>query len=125
MEKLSKKQLKNYAESKEAYYFTGNVYSYENIIFYLNQLAWRTKKGEKTKNKKRIAEIKKELLKNINNKYFTTLQDLVKNIKTIKHDSYKIEQEFYSAGIYGNSGQLHTLTLYNNNNIVAMYYIYY
>ena len=125
MEKLSKKQLKNYAESKKAYYFTGNVYSYENIIFYLNQLAWRTKKGEKTKNIKYIKDIKRKLLKNINKKYLASLQDLVKNIETIKHNSYKTEQEFYSAGVYGNNGQLHTLTLYNNNNFVDIYYLYY
>ena len=71
MIKLSKKELKKEAERIEAYYFTGNVYSYENVVYYLQRLAWKTEKGTKTKNKKDIQNIKKELLKNINSNYFT------------------------------------------------------
>lgn len=123
--KLSKKELKNYAELEEGYYFTGNVYSYENIINCLGQLAWRTEAGTKTKNKKRITEIKKELLKNINSNYFNSLKDIVKNIDSIKHDSYSINQLYYSAGIYGNNGQLHQLKLYKNDAVVASYVLYY
>lgn len=125
MIKLSKKELKREAEREEAYYFTSNVYSYENVIYYLERLAWKTEAGTKTKNKKDIENIKKELLKNINSKYFTSLQDIVRNIQTIKHDSYKIEQIAYSAGLYGNSGQLHSIKLYNKNEITALYYCYY
>ena len=81
---LPKKELKKEAESIEAYYFTGNVYNYENVVYYLQRLAWKTEKGTKTKNKKDIQNIKKELLKNINSNYFTSLQDIVKNIETIQ-----------------------------------------
>ena len=125
MIKLSKKELRKEAERIEAYYFTGNVYSYENVVYYLQRLAWKTEKGTKTKNKKDIQNIKKELLKNINSNYFTSLQDIVKNIETIKHDNYSINQLYYSAGLYGNSGQLHEIKLYNKENIVAIYHVYY
>lgn len=125
MIKLSKKELKKEAERIEAYYFTGNVYNYENVVYYLQRLAWKTEKGTKTKNKKDIQNIKKELLKNINSNYFTSLQDIVKNIETIKHDNYSINQLYYSAGLYGNSGQLHEIKLYNKGNINAIYYVYY
>ena len=57
MIKLSKKQLRAEAEYQEGYYFTGNVYSYENVIFYIGQLAWKTETGKKTENKKRIARL--------------------------------------------------------------------
>lgn len=125
MIKLSKKELRKEAERIEAYYFTGNVYSYENVVYYLQRLAWKTEKGTKTKNKKDIQNIKKELLKNINSNYFTSLQDIVKNIETIKHDNYSINQLYYSAGLYGNSGQLHEIKLYNKENITAIYHVYY
>lgn len=123
--KLSKKELKRRAELEEGYYFTGNVYSYENVINYLGQLAWRTERGRKTENRKRIAEIKKELLKNINNNYFNSLKDIINNIETIKHDNYSINQLYYSAGLYGNSGQLHQLKLYKNHAVIASYVLYY
>lgn len=123
--RITKKQLIKEAEKEEAFYFTGNVYSYENIIFYLEQLAWRTKRGIKTANKERIKEIEKKLYENINKNYITSLQEIIKNIKTTKHDSYKIEQIYYSAGVYGNSGQLHAIKLYNKENITALYYCYY
>lgn len=125
MIKLSKKELRKEAERIEAYYFTGNVYSYENVVYYLQRLAWKTEKGTKTKNKKDIQNIKKELLKNINSNYFTSLQDIVKNIETIKHDNYSINQLYYSAGLYENSGQLHEIKLYNKGNITAIYHVYY
>lgn len=123
--KISKKELRRLGEYHEGYYFTGNVYSYENIVNYLTQLSWRTENGSKTKNKSRIKEIKKELLKNVNSKYFNSLKDIVEKIENIKHDSYSMNQLYYSAGLYGNSGQLHTLKLFNKENIVAMFYLYY
>lgn len=123
--KISKKELKRRAELEEGYYFTGNVYSYENVINYLSQLSWRTEAGTKTKNRKRIAEIKKELLENINSNYFNSLKDVVNKIETINHDNYSMNQLYYSAGIYGNNGQLHQLKLYKNNAVVASYVLYY
>lgn len=123
--RISKKELKRRAEIEEGYFFTGNVYSYENIVNYLGQLSWRTERGHKTENKKRIQEIKKELLKNINSIYFTSLQEIVKNIESINHDNYSINQLYYSAGLYGNSGQLHQLKLYKNHVVIASYILYY
>lgn len=123
--KLSKKELKRRAELEEGYYFTGNVYSYENIVNYLNQLAYRTESGHKTENKERIKEIKNELIKNVNSNYFNSLKDIVKNIESIKHDNYNMTQLYYSAGLYGNSGQLHQLNLYKKHAIIASYILYY
>lgn len=124
MIKLSKKELKREAEYQEAYYFTGNVYSYENVIYYLNSLCYETetdKKGYKKEIEKTIERSKE----NTGANYINSLLDIIENIQKIKHDSYKIDKIAYSAGIYGNSGQLHTITLYNKNNIVGMYYTYY
>lgn len=123
--KISKKELRRRAEQEEAYYFTGNVYSYENIVHYLEALSWRTEKGLKTERRKERQEIKKELIKNTRKEYFNSLKDIIEKIETIKHDSYSIKQVYYSAGLYGNSGQLHALKLYNKGNIVASYYLYY
>ena len=123
--RISKKELRRRAEQEEAYYFTGNVYSYESVVHCLEALSWRTEKGLKTKNRSRRKEIKKELLKNVNSKYFNSLYDIVEKIETIKHDSYSIKQVYYSAGLYGNTGQLHTLKLYDKGNIVASYCFYY
>lgn len=123
--KITRKELLRRGELEEGYYFTGNVYSYENVVNYIGQLAWRTERGHKTENRQRIKEIKKELLKNINSKYFTSLQDLVKNIECINHDNYSINQLYYSAGLYGNSGQFHVLKLYKNHVVVASYVLYY
>lgn len=123
--KLTKKELKKRAEYEEGYYFTGNVYSYENIINYLSQLAWRTERGRKTENKKRIKEIKTELLKNVNKNYINSLQDIVNNIESSSHDNYSMNQIYYSAGLYGNSGQLHLLKLYKKHQVIAQYVLYY
>lgn len=125
MIKLSKKKLKKEAERIEAYYFTGNVYSYENVVYYLQRLIWKTEKGTKTKNKKRRSEIKKELEKNINSKYENNLIKLIDKIENTSHDNYSVNQLYYSAGLYGNSGQLHEIKLYNKGNINAIYHVYY
>ena len=116
---LTKKQLKEIAEREEAYYFTGNVYSYENIIYYLNIILF------KNRDKKDIHDYILELFKNVNHDYINSMNDLLANIQTIKYDSYEINQLYYSAGVYGNSGQLHRMRLYKDNSIVAEYYMYY
>ena len=118
MIKLSKKQLKKQAEDLEAYYFTGNVYSYENCIEYLKQLAYY-------KNRKDTGEIEQDFLKNVNKNYLLSAQDIIESIKRIDSDTYTCNQLAYSAGVYGNSGQLHEIKLYKNNDLVARYYFYY
>ena len=118
MIKLSKKQLKKQAEDLEAYYFTGNVYNYENCIEYLKNLAY-------FKNIKDTDEIEQDFLKNVNKNYLLSAQDIIESIKRIDSDTYTCNQLAYSAGVYGNSGQLHEIKLYKNNNLVARYYFYY
>jgi hypothetical protein len=124
MIKLSKKQLKQEAEYNEAYYFTGNLYSYENIVACINSLCYFKNRAEKY-NEERLEDLETSIYKNCNKNYLLSAEDLVNNIKNIDYEDYKMEKIAYSAGVYGNSGQLHTLKLYKNNDIVAMYYMYY
>lgn len=125
MIKLSKKELVKEAQHQEAYYFTGNVYSYENVIHYLSNLCYETQTDKKKEKKEDIKNTINRLRENTNSNYTNSLKDIIKNISSIKHDAYNVEQVAYSAGLYGNSGQMHTIKLYNKNNIVALYYCYY
>ena len=121
MIKLSKKELKEFAEYNNGLYFTGNVYSYENIIYYLDVLL----------NKKRNNDIEnidyyiEQLEKNINVDFKENLKKLIKKVIDKDFNDYRITQDFYSCGYYGNSGQLHKLVLYKNDSIVDLIYLYY
>lgn len=124
--KTSKKQLKKEAEWMEAYYFTGNVYSYENIVEYIDLIARSTAESQPmTHIKENLESYIKEAFKNCKEDYYNSLSDLIENIKSVKHDSSMTRQLYYSAGLYGNSGQLHVIKLFYNESIVAEYYMYY
>lgn len=124
--KTSKKQLKKEAEWMEAYYFTGNVYSYENIVEYINLIARSTAEDQPMNYiKENLESYIHEAFKNCKKEYYNSLKDLIENIKTIKHDNIITRQLYYSAGLYGNSGQLHKIKLYYHEMIVAEYYMYY
>ena len=125
MIKLSKKELVKEAQHQEAYYFTGNVYSYENVIWYLNSLCYETQTNNKKEAKEEIKKTINRLKENTRSASYEELKELIKNIKNTTHDSYNVIQKAYSAGVYGNSGQLHEITLFNKNKLVAMYYCYY
>lgn len=103
--KLTKKKLRETGENFNAYYLGGNVYDYENIIYYLEQ-----KQIENIDNNNSI-ELKNYIL--INYK----LEDI--NISS--------KQLFYSCGVYGNNGQLHKISIYNKDwsKLIDTLFVYY
>ena len=111
---LTKKRLKELSISLNAYYMGGNVYDYENIVYYLDY------------------KIDIQSLKKYNKPYLLQLlQDINKqyNLDNFINGIYKISatQVAYSHGIYGNNGQLHQLKIYNTktNEHIFSYYVYY
>lgn len=86
-------------------YFTGNIYEYENCIEMLQMLR---------KSEEQTCTV---LL------YNEKLEQLKKDYPTIKYISAK--QIGYSCGIYGCTGQLHMLDLFDkDNNLLAVLYAY-
>lgn len=111
---LTKKQLKELSISLNAYYMGGNVYDYENIVYYLD---WKMDiQSLKNYTKNGLSQ----LLQDIDKQY---------NLDNFLNGIYKISatQIAYSHGIYGNNGQLHQLKIYNTktNEHIYSYYIYY
>lgn len=106
MEKLSHKALLSEGRRLNGLYFSGNTYEYENCIDMIQHLRKDEKQTCTSKN------------------YNDTLERLKKDYPTLK--SIRAVQIAYSAGIYGNTGQLHKLVLYDNNdnllNILCAYY---
>lgn len=100
--KTTKKQLKELATDLNAYYLGGNVYNYENCIYYINHKNMLDNLKESTKN----------------NEIITTLSN-------IDFDNALDKQLAYSAGVYGNTGQLHEIKLYKGDNVVDTIYTYY
>lgn len=111
---LTKKQLKELSISLNAYYMGGNVYDYENIVYYLD---WKMDiQSLKKYNKPDL----QKLLQDLDTQY---------NLDNFINGIYKISatQVAYSHGVYGNNGQLHQLKIYNTetNEHIYTYYIYY
>lgn len=106
--KLSKKELEETGIAQDAFYLGGNVYSYENAIFYLGI--------------RDLENLEKSVKGN----------DIGLLINYLKH--YEIDkihimttQLFYSAGTYGNNGQLHKVDILDRNTskILDTIYVYY
>lgn len=59
------------------------------------------------------------------NKIVKTLK--LKNVRKDKYGNYEIDyqQIRYCGGLYGNSGQMHLLTWFDNNDNINSCYIYY
>lgn len=113
--KLSKKDLGNIGIAQDGYYLGGNVYNYENAIFYLEKLD--------------IEGIKKSI-----HATGTDIEYLIKRLE--KYDLSQVAiltmQVFYSAGEYGNNGQMHKINIYDKNvekygkyNMLDTIYVYY
>ncbi len=98
--KLTKTQLKEMAKNLKGVYCGGNVYQYENGIFYLN-----TNHAEET---------------NTNIKEY--LANLEINLKRVDFLAYQVA---YSCGTYGNSGQLHKVEIWQNNKVIHEFFTYY
>ena len=112
MEKLTKKQLKEISESMGAFYCGGNVYNHENITYYLEH--------------KQMDELKKYIndYNNVND-----LVDFLDNLLIGGVELYNIwsNQVAYSAGVYGNNGQLRQYKVINKetDEIIREFYTYY
>lgn len=108
--KISKKELKREGEEKKAIYCGGNVYTHENIIYYI------THKDIKAL-EKMVADYK-GIAKNI--------EKIIDIVYTL--EDYIIYDEIvcYSVGIYGNSGQLVRYTARDEKNgIIKEFYTFY
>lgn len=111
--KVTKKLLKEMGEDFGGYLYGGNVYDYENAIHYIQNYNYTS---EDIKNKF------------VDNKYYnrSALRELVCKYKDL---GYKMscEQMYYSAGMYGNNGQLHKVRVYDKdyNEHLETFYIYY
>ena len=106
MEKLSHKALLSDGRRLNGLYFSGNVYEYENCIDMIQNLREDKKQTRTSKN------------------YNDTLEQLKKDYPTLK--SISAFQIAYSAGIYGNTGQLHKLKLFDDNyELLDILYSYY
>ena len=112
MEKLTRKQLKAISESMGAFYCGGNVYNHENITYYLEH--------------KNFIELHKYF--GVNN----SVRELVKLLSELlvgDLEQYNIwsDQIAYSAGVYGNTGQLRQYKIINKatNETIREFYTYY
>lgn len=118
---MTKKQLKELATSLDAYDLGGNVYDYENIIYYLDYRLDLKRLHEY--NKKGLQELLKDLHKKYNINKFLMVEDDYKNDKQYK---LSCKQLAYSHGTYGNNGQLHEIRVINDSDeVIYKYYIYY
>ena len=95
MEKLSRKALLSEGRRLNGLYFSGNVYEYENCIDMIQSLREDKKQTRTSKT------------------YNDILERLKKDYPTLK--SINAFEIAYSAGVCGNTGQLHKLELFDNN----------
>ena len=108
MTKLSRKALQEEANRLGAYKLTSNVYKYENAISHLYRL-------------EEVNEHDTCFDADLFNKF-------VRMVKAENDDAYwaDVVQMYYSAGTYGNNGQLHEVRITDiNNKLVNVYFVYY
>lgn len=107
--KLSKKDLKETGIAHEAFYLGGNVYAYENAIFYLGI--------------RDIEKLQKSSFKG------NDIENLIEYLKKYNMEEIHImtRQLFYSAGEYGNNGQLHKVDILDRKTSEKLdtIYVYY
>lgn len=110
---ITKKLLKEIGENFGGYQYGGNVYDYENALYYIQNYNYGS-------------DFIKE--KFVDNKYWNR-KDLRELVCKYKDLGYKMsaDQLYYSAGIYGNNGQLHKIKVYDKDykDILDVFYIYY
>ena len=106
--KLSKKELGNTGIAHDGYYLGGNVYTYENAIFYLEI--------------RDLENLEKSVKGN-------DIEKLIDYLKQYDMDNVHImtTQLFYSAGTYGNNGQLHKVDILDRSTSKKLdtIYVYY
>lgn len=112
MERITKTKLKELAKNIDAYYYGGNVYNYENAISCIESC---------------YTSIDRILEEFKTSKYYNRdqLRELIVKYKNL---GYKMSCKYlyYSCGINGNSGQLHKVYVYDNEDQhIDTFYIYY
>lgn len=108
MEKLTRKTLQKEANRLGAYKLSNNVYKYENAISELYRL--------------------EEVDEHDTCFDADTFNKFVRMVKAENPGAYRAEVEkvYYSAGEYGNSGQLHDVRITDiDNKLVNVYFVYY
>lgn len=108
MTKLTRKALQKEANRLGAYKLTGEAYKYENAIIKLYRL--------------------EEVDDNDTCFDADAYNQFVRMIKAENAVAYRadVAQMYYSAGIYGNNGQLHEVRITDiNNKLVNVYFVYY
>lgn len=116
MVKMTKKDLKDLSISLGAYYCGGNVYTHENIAYYIS-----TREFSKIVQYGNIKNDIARLLNNLDNLY---------NINELENgNKYSIvkNQIAYSCGYYGNTGQLvkYSVIARDTNDVIYNFYTYY
>lgn len=106
--RLSKKALQEQANLLGAYKLSGNVYKYENAISKLYSL-------------KEVDKYDTCYDAEVFNKFVRMIKD-----ESVGAYSAEVTQMYYSAGVYGNSGQLHEVRVEDiNNKLLNVYFVYY
>lgn len=108
MTKLTRKTLQKEAKRLGAYKLSSNVYKYENAISKLYRL--------------------EEVDEHDTCYDAETFNQFVRMVKAESAGAYSADatQMYYSAGAYGNSGQLHEVRITDiNNKLVNVYFVYY
>ena len=115
--KQTKKDLKELAKALGAYYCGGNVYNHENIQHYLERGNFEEVKKYISSNNDILEMINSlDRVYNLNN--FNTSNNR-KNLYMISASLLS-----YSAGIYGNNGQIFKYKVYNNETQEHIYTFY-
>ena len=108
MEKLTRKTLQKEANRLGAYKLGRDVYSYENAIGKLYRL-------------EEVDEHDTCFDSDLYNQF-------IRMVKAESAGAYRadVKQMYYSAGAYGNNGQLHEVRITDiNNKLVNVYFVYY
>lgn len=110
--RLTRKDLRKEAERLDATYFTGNVFTYENILEAM-QAYFNSNKDT----------YQMEIVPHSGYEYIKQLE------KTYSPVRIEVKQLAYCVGIYGNSGQLHQIDIYKSyykkEVLTATVYTYY
>ena len=108
MAKLTRKALQKEANRLGAYKLGSDVYKYENAIGKLSRL-------------KEVDEHGTCFDADLYNQF-------IRMVKAENVGAYRayVTQMYYSAGVYGNNGQLHEVRITDiNNKLVNVYFVYY
>lgn len=110
--KLTKKKLKELAETLDAHYYGGNVYDYESAIDYICGI--------------HVDSV--EFHQHVKSNEYYNRDILIGLVCTYKDAHYRMyaTKIAYSCGIYGNSGQLHKIDVYDNDDkFINTFCVYY